>query len=107
MWKFLEFLAPDKKSEDYVFVSMNDLVLALVQSSNSCYDSVKSFIVIPDKKERDLAHLLTYYEFVYFFMHVLNRAAHGKLTPIQHRKMQSYIGPIIASIAITAIQGIE
>ncbi|HEX7411282.1 MAG TPA: hypothetical protein VF298_03995, partial [Bacteroidales bacterium] len=77
-----------------------DICIAIINASNNCYNSIKPFLDIPNDKEGQLHHVLIYYEFIYFFMHMTNRVAFSEMNTLQHRKLQDFIGPIIASTAI-------
>ncbi len=74
--------------------------LAIIQASTNCRDAVKELIVAPTEKERLEHEIWIFYEFVYFFMHMTMRQAFVQLTAPQMRELQSYLGPLISSVAI-------
>ncbi len=74
--------------------------LAIIQASTNCRDAIKELVDAPTEKERLEREVYVFYEFVYFYMHLTMRHAFVQLTEPQIRKLQSYLGPLISSVAI-------
>lgn len=79
---------------------IHDICINIIRSSYECSEGVKHFINIQDDKKRQEAEIYVFYEFIYFFMHITNRAAFATLTKEQRENFQEIIGPIIVSTAI-------
>ena len=73
--------------------------MAIIRASEDCSREMKPFID-GDDKTRQEKKVYLFYEFVYFFMHMTMRYAFGQLSESQIRKLQGFLGPLIAGTAI-------
>lgn len=93
-----------KKYEEHTEETINPLgktALAIVTSSQYCWQQVKPFIKGKNKKEQEEIEMLTFYECLYFFMHLTVRTAYNlRFSSAQIESLQGYLGPIIASTAV-------
>jgi hypothetical protein len=74
--------------------------LAIIQASTNCRNTVKELIDAPTEKNRLEREAYVFYEFIYFYMHLTMREAFVQLTTPEIRKLQSYLGPLVSSVAI-------
>ncbi|MFZ0739388.1 MAG: hypothetical protein WBL70_08850 [Candidatus Acidiferrales bacterium] len=79
---------------------LRDLTLALICASVNCRDGIKHLIKAPTEKERQLAEIYAFDEFIYFFMHHAMRVASGVMSEREVKHLQEHLGPLIASTAI-------
>jgi len=73
---------------------------AIVQASMNCREAVKELIKMPTEEEKQEREIFIFYEFIYFYMHLTMRQAFGVLSEEQIKKIQDFLGPVIASVAI-------
>jgi hypothetical protein len=74
--------------------------LAIVQAATNARDQTKPMIKAPDEKDRIQREIYIFYEFIYFFMHMTMRQAFAGLTAACLQELQTYLGPLISSVAI-------
>jgi hypothetical protein len=85
---------------------LGEVSLAIIRASHTCSEAYKPLIQfadghVADDKEKQLAEIYVFYEFIYFFMHLTMRSALAQqLTEQQIGKMQSYLVPVISSTAV-------
>lgn len=79
---------------------MGELGRAIIIASANCRDVVKELIEAPTGKKRQEKEIVIFYEFIYFYTHLTMRHAFGNLTETQTKELQSYLGPLISSVAI-------
>lgn len=89
-----------KKQTDYTYEPVRKICLSIVQAAENCKQILKTDLNFEDKKEKDLAEMLVFYEYLYFFMHLTLRLAFNKFTKTQMEKLQEYMGPVIVGTAI-------
>ena len=74
--------------------------LALIQASTNARDQVKPIIKASNEKDRVEREIYVFYEFIYFFMHMTMRQAFAALSAARLEELQTYLGPLISSVAI-------
>lgn len=81
---------------------IGDLSLAIVSSGWKCSQSVKPYFrpVKEFAQHPQLQEIYVFYEFLYFFLHLLNRQAHSRLSPNIGAKVQDEMGALIVPTAI-------
>ena len=89
-----------EKQVDNTYKPVRDICLSIVQAAENCKLVLKTDLNFEDKKEKDLAEMLVFYEYLYFFIHLTLRLALGKFTETQMKKMREYMGPVIVGTAI-------
>jgi hypothetical protein len=90
-----KILQQTKHEVDELRRSIGDLALAIVSAGWKCSQSVK-----PPAQHPQLQEIYVFYEFLYFFLHLLNRQAHRKLSPNIRAKVQDELAAIIVPTAI-------
>jgi len=76
------------------------LGLAVIKASYNCFEEIKQFINVKNDKDRQELEVYLFYEFVYFFMHMINRTAFTKLSSHGIEEIHSILGPTIVETAI-------
>ncbi|MBT3278582.1 MAG: hypothetical protein HN909_05585 [Phycisphaerales bacterium] len=76
---------------------LDDLGLAIIKASQDCTDQMKPVL---DMMKNELADVIVFHEFLYFFMHLANRSAFTQLTERQHRELQKFLSSLISPVAI-------
>lgn len=79
---------------------MGEVGLAIVRASTNCRDAFKGQIQAATEKERLEREMYIFYEFIYFYMHIMLRHAEVQLIESQMEKLQNFLGPLISSVAI-------
>lgn len=73
---------------------------AIVRASSNCRDAFKRQIQAATEKERLEHEMCTFYEFIYFYMHIMLRHAEVQLTEPQIEKLQNFLGPLISKVVV-------
>jgi hypothetical protein len=89
-----------EKQIDHTYKPAKDICLSIVQAAENCKLILRTDLNFEDKKEKDLAEMLVFYEYLYFFIHLTLRLAFGKFTKTQIKKLREYMGPVIVGAAI-------
>jgi hypothetical protein len=76
--------------------------IAIICAAEHCRDRAKVFIAPQSEEEGQQREIVTFYEFLYFFMHMSNRQAFRTLTEAHIEKLHSSLGPLISAVAIDA-----
>lgn len=79
---------------------LSEVGRAIIKASANSRDAVKELIDAPTEKERLEREIFIFYEFIYFYMHLTMRHAFARLTEPEIRKLQSYLAPLMSSVAI-------
>ncbi len=95
-----KLLTETQKRVEKEYKPLGEVGRAIIQASTNCRDAVKELIDAPTEKDRLEREVYVFYEFVYFYMHLTMRDAFVQLAEPQIRKLQSYLGPLISSVAI-------
>jgi hypothetical protein len=93
-----------------VMQPINDLVVAIVSTSWQCTQEVKPHLRVNPEftkaprtpQEQDI---YIFYEFLYFFMHLMNREAHRRLSNEKLEKLQQTTAPLILPSVVGAFFG--
>jgi hypothetical protein len=82
--------------------SVGDLGRAIVSAGWECSQSVKPYFrpVKELVQHPQLQEIYVFYEFLYFFLHLLNREAHSKLSSSLRAKVPDELGALIVPTAI-------
>jgi hypothetical protein len=101
--RFEKILHETKRKVEEQRRPINDLTLAIISAGWKCSQSVKPYFR-PVKETAQYPHLqemYVFYEFLYFFLHLMNRQAHRvKLSPSVLVKVQNELTAIIVPTAI-------
>ena len=81
---------------------ISNLAKAILLGSLSCGETLKPYLRVPIKAEEDALHVIIYYEFIYFFLHLMNRFAFSILGNEGRIKLQNEIAPLIVIPAISS-----
>ena len=91
---------------DVVYGPVGDLGTAIVSTSYNNYQNVAQVFGFNVRGNPSEQQMLTFYEFLYFYSHVTLRTAAAKgFTQPQFEKLQSYLGPLLASTAVDSFIG--
>jgi hypothetical protein len=85
---------------DHTYKPVKDICLSIIQAAENCKLILKTDLNFENKKDKDLAEMLVFYEYLYFFMHLTLKLAVGKFTETQMKKLREYMGPLIVGTAI-------
>jgi hypothetical protein len=92
--------ADTQKKVEKEYKPIGEIGRAIVTASTNSRNAVKDLIQAPTEKERQEQEIYIFYEFISFFMHLTMRQAFAQLTEPQVEKLQAYLGPLMASVAI-------
>ena len=86
---------------------IGDLALAIVSAAWKCNQSVKPYLRPGNKfsEHPKIQEVYVFYEFLYFFLHLMNRQARIDLGPDRVAKLQNEVGPLIIRSAVDAFFG--
>jgi hypothetical protein len=73
---------------------------AIVGASTNCRDAFKGQIQAATEKERLEREMYIFYEFIYFYMHIMLRHAEVQLAESQMEKLQDFLGALISNVAV-------
>src|ERR1700739_1634177 len=81
-----------------------ELDLSIVTAADTCAKRVKPYLrPNPDldagHPELQVGYIYVFYEFLYFFLHMMNREAYQRLGPDKVAKLQERVGPSIRAVA--------
>jgi len=81
---------------------IGDLTLAIVSAGWKCSQSVKPHLrpVNEFAEHPEVQEVYVFYEFLYFFLHLMNRQAQSRLGPDRVAKLQGAVGPLIVPAAV-------
>lgn len=81
---------------------IDDLTLAIVSAGWKCSQSVKPHLrpVKEFAEHPEVQEVYVFYEFLYFYLHLVNRQAHSRLGPDRVAKLQGAVGPLIVPAAV-------
>jgi hypothetical protein len=81
---------------------IGDLALAIVSAGWKCSQSVKPHLrpVNEFAEHPEVQEVYVFYEFLYFFLHLMNRQAHSRLGPDRVAKLQGAVEPLIVPAAV-------
>jgi hypothetical protein len=99
-----------ERRTDAVMRPITSLVVGIVSASWQCTQEVKPHLRINSEftkaphtpQEQDI---YVFYEFLYFFMHLMNREAHRRLPIAKLEKLQQVIAPLILPSAVDSFFG--
>ena len=99
-----------RRSTDAVMRPITSLVVGVVSASWQCTQEVKPHLRINSEftkaphtpQEQDI---YIFYEFLYFFMHLMNREAHRRLPISKLEKLQQVVAPLILPSAVDSFFG--
>ncbi len=77
---------------------------AIITSACSCAEALRPFMSFQTEKENRNNWFYVVFEFLYFFMHLTNRCAHGILGP-DKAALQEWVGPPIVHSVIEGFFG--
>lgn len=80
---------------------ISNLALSILQGSFSCGEALKPYLSTPTQAENDALYVMVCYEFIYFFLHLMNRFALSILGNDGRIKLQNEIAPLIVMPAIS------
>lgn len=95
-----QLLSDAKKQVNQEYGPVGKVGLIVIRAATNCRDVIKDRITADTEKKRKELEIYIFYEFIYFFMHMTMRAASVQLTDSQILKFQSYLGPLVSSVAI-------
>jgi hypothetical protein len=90
----------EKRAEPIVF-----LANAIFQSALACAQAIRPQIDFPSERERERQWLIILHEFVYFFMHMTNRAAYRILGPDSRTRLYEDLGASVPAAVTEAVCG--
>jgi hypothetical protein len=90
----------EKRAEPIVFLGD-----AIFESALVCAEAIRPQIDFPSEREREMQWVFILYEFVYFFMHMTNRAAYRVLGQDSRTRLQEELGTSIPVAVTEAICG--
>lgn len=94
---------------DAIIEPITRLKDGIVSAGWRCVEEVKPWVRTNPNlvvNGHNLQTIYLFYEFLYVFMHLMNREAHGRLSPEQHSKLQQIIATmIIRPIAVDSFFG--
>jgi hypothetical protein len=73
---------------------------AIFHSATKCEKRIAPLIHGDTDQDRSIRKMLVFHEFVFFFDHLMDRAAFSKLGPDRRTKLQEIVLPIISGVAI-------
>lgn len=89
-----------KEKADAELAPLRKLGLAVVRASTNCLSDVKPSISAPNEKERQLAEMSAFDEFLFFFLHHAMRTASGLMSQDEVNHLQTHLGPLISATAV-------
>lgn len=84
---------------------LNKIGMAVIHGANTCYQSIKPMIIAGDEERTTYAEFSVLSEFVFFFLHMVNRAAHPLFTAAQFEKLHAYCGEMVIPVVIDSFMG--
>lgn len=84
---------------------LNKIGMAVVHAANTCYQSIKPMISTSEETTIAVADISIFHEFVFFFLHMVNRAAHPRFTTVQFKKLHEYFGETVIPVSIDSFMG--
>ena len=78
---------------------LNEFGEALIHAAYTCLQGVKPILSATGKGSIKV-EVMVWFEFVFFFIHMTNRAAHTQLTSQQFEQLHGFIGELIIPVAI-------
>ena len=85
--------------------AIGELSTAIFKSSLGCAEALKNYLNDSTEKERQEKWVYVLFEFIYFFMHMTNRIAFGKLGDERRIKLQGQLAPLIIDSTIKSLFG--
>jgi hypothetical protein len=79
---------------------LGEIGIAIVKASQTCSQALKPMLNVANEKEKQEAEIYVFYEYLYFFMHLVMRSAFSQLTEQQIEGLQRYLGPVVSSTAV-------
>jgi len=91
---------------DAVYGPVGDLGTAIVSAAFNTYQNLAQVFGFRVQGTPSEPQMLTFYEFLYFYSHIMLRTAAAKgFTQPQIEKLQGYLGPLLASTAVDSFIG--
>jgi hypothetical protein len=95
---------------DAVMRPLEDLELSIVTAADTCAKRVKPYLrsnpeLDAGRPDLQVGYIYVFYEFLYFFLHMMNREAYQRMGRPDKVKLQELVGPSIRSVAVDAFFG--
>jgi hypothetical protein len=86
---------------------IGDLAFAIVSAAWKCNQKITPYLRPGNKfaEHREVQEVYVFYEFLYFFLHLMNREAHTRLGPDRVVKLRNEVRPLIIPSAVDAFFG--
>lgn len=85
--------------------AIGELSNVIFKTSLDCAEKLKNYLNDSPEKERQEKWIYVLFEFIYFFMHMTNRIAFGKLGNEGRIKLQGELGPLVIEPTIKSLFG--
>jgi len=85
--------------------AIGELSNVIFKNSLDCAEALKNYLNDSTEKERQEKWIYVLFEFIYFFMHMTNRIAFGKLGNERRIKLQNELAPLIIDPTIKSLFG--
>ncbi len=76
------------------------IVKAIISASYSCYETLNPMLRVASEKENPSAEIYGYFEYIYFFTHIVMRFANAELSSYQFERLKTLVLPVISETAI-------
>jgi len=88
-----------KKNES----AIGELSNVIFKNSLDCVEALKDYLNYSTEKEKQEKWIYVLFEFIYFFMHMTNRIAFGKLGNKRRIKLQDELAPLVIDPTIKSL----
>ena len=73
---------------------------AIITAAEDCYTKTLPLIIFAEEQEKQSASIHVYYEYLYFFRHLVLRSAFGQLSFLQVKSLHEYIAGTVVPHAL-------